>query len=129
LIFPAKHTPIQCTVGPWPLPAREFIPFTVSGSFGRDGFRMFLAPTSADSAWGVGPHLLVVPTPLPVELSLTPGDYSFARDTLGRANSGNVDGTIGSASLAGTMQLSCCFSEPDPVEPPKRQPKFLGNQD
>ena len=90
---------------------------------------MLLTPTSADSAWGVGLYLLAIPTPLPVELSLTPGDYSLARGTLGRDNSGNVEGTIGSASLAGTMYLSCCFSEPDPVEPPKRQPNFLGNQD
>src|SRR5438309_863326 len=104
----AGHTPIQCTVAPWPAPASGFIPFTVSGSFDRNGFRLLLTPTSADSAWGVGLYLLAIPTPLPVELSLTPGDYSLARGTLGRDNSGNVEGTIGSASLAGTMYLSCC---------------------
>jgi hypothetical protein len=123
----ARHPPLACRyAGPRDSNAPMF--FAISGTFQDRLFRLYFKPTAGASiAWGIaGLHLLALPSPLPVELTLAPGDREYAKGAVARDNSGNVENKSGTAAIAGSAYLQCCFSEPKPSGPPKTPPIFLG---
>ena len=64
---------------------------------------------------------------MPVDLTRT--NEELAEGSLGRDNSGVIEGKGATASIAGTLNLTCCSSDSGPTEPAKRTPTFLGQDD
>jgi hypothetical protein len=126
----ARHTPIAgCRYAGPRDNSNGVILFAIRGTFERERFRLFFEPKAmggAGVAWGVtGLHLLMLPSPLPVDLTLFPGDYSYAKGPVTRGNSGNLEGSRASAFIDGQAFLQCCFKETGPPTP-QRAPLFLG---
>lgn len=123
----ARHSPLGCRyAGPRDSNAPMF--FAITGTFQDRLFRLYFRPTAGASiAWGIaGLHLLALPSPLPVELTLAPQDHDYAKGSVARDNSGNVENKSGTASIAGSAYLQCCSSESVPANSPKTPPIFLG---
>ncbi len=124
----ARHTPIVgCRYSGTVEPLDTF---SITGTTDGKTFRLFFKPTGGVGiAWGIGAlHLLALPSPLPVDLTRTREDT--AQGSLGRDNSGPIEGKGASASIAGDIVLTCCFADQGAPEPaPKRAPTFLGQDD
>lgn len=130
----ARHDPLGgCRWVGRPDNANSVIIFTINGTYDGKKFQLFFRATDirgGEIAWGIGGlHLLMLPTPLTVELTQYPGDRDLARGTVARNNAGNVEGRDATASIAGDAMLQCCFpdSVPAPLEGPQKTPPiFLG---
>jgi len=124
----ARHTPIVgCRYSGAVEPLDTF---SITGATDGKTFRLFFKPTGGVGiAWGIGAlHLLALPSPLPVDLTRTRVDT--AQGKIGRDNSGPIEGKGASASIAGDIVLTCCFTDQGAPEPAaKRAPTFLGQDD
>lgn len=122
----ARHTPITgCRFSGV---EEQLDTFAISGTTDGKTFRLFFKPTGGIGiAWGLGGlHLLALPSPLPVDVIRT--NEESAEGRLSRDNAGPIEGKGASASISGTIFMTCCSSGFD-TEPARRMPTFLGQDD
>ena len=109
------------------------ISFKVTGTYDGKTFTLQFVPTSiiAQIDWGItGLHLLATPSPMTIEVKQA-SSIRHADGTVDRDNAGNVENSVGTASLHGFVNMDCCYPNAGPSDSPTSAPTpgFQGGDD
>ena len=104
---------------------------SIAGTFDGQLFRLFFTLVNSGGSgivWGLGGlHLLMPPSPLPVDLTVDSPARQFARRPVVRGNSGNIEGSAAASSISDEAYLQGCFFDSGPAATrAKTPPIFLG---